>query len=251
MKKISIIIFFLVIPRIYAQNINLKAVYSKEITQAIISTSKLDNKKKELLIEIENQTKNILKDIKFELIIKDNKSLFSARDNTQMEKKSFYRSALGLGINLKGKFYSDIKKNEVLNQKESFGETFIIKDRFDKFHWNLYNETKTIGEFLCFKAETYEEVINPFTNEVKKKVITCWYYPEIPVKFGIGNYTNLPGLVVRLETYNAVLTLDEIVLNPKEVIEISKLKKGKLINIIDFNKLGKKMAEDLIDLKMN
>jgi GLPGLI family protein len=250
MNKVSLIIFLLVIPKLFGQSTNLKAVYTKKITHSIISNYKTDNEKRKLLIDIENQTKNVLEDIKFELIVKGNKSIFRVMKNVQMENKNFYMSALGLGINLKGDFYSNIEENEVLNQKDSYGETFIIKDVFDKHQWVLYNETKIIGNFLCFKAETYEEVINPYNNEVNKKIITCWYYPKIPIKFGVGNYTNLPGLVVRLETDNAMLTLDEVVLNPKEVLKISKPKKGKLINVIDFNDLGKKMAKDLIDLKM-
>ncbi|MGV8945784.1 MAG: GLPGLI family protein [Lutibacter sp.] len=245
MKKIIIIVLLLTLSsNLFSQNINLKATYIKSLTKPVISLSQKEDETSRILQKFENEAIILLKEIKFELIVKDTKSLFYANDNNLSASNKNYINAISIGINLKGQFYTDVGKNEILNQKESFGEFFIVKGKIDKYKWKLHNETKQIGQFLCYKATFVEEIIHPFLNKIVKKMITCWYSPEIPVKCGIGNYTNLPGLVVLLETDNTTMTLNELVLNPKTAIEIKKPSKGKLISEVEFNNIGKGMVKD-------
>jgi GLPGLI family protein len=53
-----------------------------------------------------------------------------------------------------------------------------------------------------------------------------WFTPQILVSFGPKEFTGLPGLVILVKMYNRTISASKIVLNPKEKIEIIKLKKG-------------------------
>ncbi|MBE0424297.1 MAG: GLPGLI family protein [Lutibacter sp.] len=246
--KITIILL-LTASNLFGQNISLKATYSKSLTQAVISLSQKEDEAAKILRGFEIQAIELLKEIKFELIVKDSKSLFYANDNNPLEGKKNYKTAISIGINLKGKYYTDFEKNEVINQKESLGETFLVKEKFDKYKWVLHNETKKIGQFLCYKATAIEEVIHPFSNEIRKNIITCWYNPEIPVKCGIGKYTNLPGLIISLETNNTKMILNDLVLNPKTGVEIKKPSKGKPLSATEFNNIGIEMTRNFKERK--
>lgn len=249
MKKIILIVLLSTFSNLYSQNISLKATYTKSLTKGVISLSQKGDEAAKILQVVENQSIELLKEIKFELIVKNSKSLFYAKDNYPLEGKKNYKTALSIGINLKGKYYTDIKKNEVLNQKESLGETFLVKEKFDKYKWVLHNETKKIGQFLCYKATAIEEITHPFSNEIRKNIITCWYNPEIPVKCGIGLYTNLPGLIISLETNNTKMILNDLVLNPKLSMEIKKPNKGIQISATEFNNIGLEMVRNFKERK--
>lgn len=244
MKKIIIIVLLLSFSTLISQNISLKASYTKKLTKPIISLSEKDYEKKQLLQGIENKSIELLKEIKFELLVKDRKSIFYVSNKNLLDSETFYGAAVGLGINLKGNFYSDFDKNEILNQKESFGEFFIVKGELNEYKWILHNETKLIGRFLCYKATAIEEIKNPISNKIMRNLITCWYTPEIPIKCGIGKYTNVPGLVVMIENDNSSVTLNEVILNPKNAIKIIKPTKGKIITIEEFNNIGKEMKRN-------
>ncbi|NOR27180.1 MAG: GLPGLI family protein [Lutibacter sp.] len=243
MKKISLIALLLISSNLFCQNISLKAIYLKSLKKPIISKSEENNQKNEILKNIEKQSNNILEEIKFELLVKGSESSFYVKDYMVLKSKHFYKAAIGLGINLKGEFYYNINENETLNRKESFGEYFIVKSDFNK-KWVLHNETKKIGKFLCYKATSFDEKKNPFLNEVKKNLITCWYTLEIPVKGSIGNYTNLPGLIIMLENENASIRLNKIVLNPEEGFEIKKPNNGKRVTLEEFKDIVEQVTNE-------
>jgi Protein of unknown function (Porph_ging). len=69
------------------------------------------------------------------------------------------------------------------------GDCFLIENDFPK--WELKQETKKIGGFLCYKAV----LRNPKTSKINLEI---WYAPEIPYSYGIMNYYGLPGLILEL-----------------------------------------------------
>jgi GLPGLI family protein len=56
---------------------------------------------------------------------------------------------------------------------------------------SLLNDTKQIGKYQCYLAEV--EV--PSKHNFK-----LWYTPNIPISFNILNYSNLPGLLIKIES---------------------------------------------------
>lgn len=60
--------------------------------------------------------------------------------------------------------------------------------------WEITNETKQIGDFLCYKAiATGDEL---FTNGTQTIV---WFTPSPSIKAGPAQFCNLPGMVVAVE----------------------------------------------------
>jgi len=69
---------------------------------------------------------------------------------------------------------------------------------------SLLNDTKQIGEYQCFLAET---------EYSPKNYLKFWYTPDIPGNFNISNYSDLPGLLIKIESqmFNAdLVSLKEV-----------------------------------------
>jgi len=114
----------------------------------------------------------------------------------------------------------------------ALGELFLITK--PKLIWKTQNDTKKIGEYNCFKATT-EITVN---TKGRKKLITAWFTPEIPVSLGPLGYDGLPGLILELEVYNKIYFVKKIVLNPKEKIEIETLIKGIKVTEKEFQEMA-------------
>lgn len=63
--------------------------------------------------------------------------------------------------------------------------------QIDYLQVTLLNETKQIGKYQCYLAEV--EV--PSKHNFK-----LWYAPNIPTNFNILNYSNIPGLLIKIES---------------------------------------------------
>jgi GLPGLI family protein len=119
-----------------------------------------------------------------------------------------------------------------ISQLNALGELFLITK--PKLIWKTQNDTKKIGEYNCFKATT-EITVN---TKGRKKLITAWFTPEIPVSLGPLGYDGLPGLILELEVYNKIYFVKKIVLNPKEKIEIKTLIKGIKVTEKEFQEMA-------------
>lgn len=168
------------------------------------------------------------------------------------------------GFNM-GVLYKNVKDKRYINQKESFSKEFLIKDSLPTFEWKFEDETKMIGENLCFKATTTKEVSNTKmrgprrgqSNNTaendslpKTKIIeiTAWYTPDIPVNNGPGNYWGLPGLILELNEDKTQLLCTKIVLNPKEKIKIEEPTKGKEVTQKEFDDIMEKKAKEMMEM---
>lgn len=100
----------------------------------------------------------------------------------------------------------------------------LIKSTIESEKWEIKNETKTIGTYLCYKAVAYESFINR-KGEPKTREIICWFAPALPYSFGPKTFNGLPGLILELTEDNKTFTASKIELSDKE-IDIN-LPKGK------------------------
>lgn len=115
---------------------------------------------------------------------------------------------------------------------------YLITDSL-KTKWKLFNETKIINNYKCYKATILEEMSNG-----KTKVVTAWYCPEIPVSVGPKGYGGLPGLIFELQDKNVVFGIKEInFFNPVNII-LPDIDKAIRISSIDFNKLIAKRSKE-------
>ncbi|NRD21298.1 GLPGLI family protein [Winogradskyella eckloniae] len=165
-------------------------------------------------------------------------------------------------------FYKNIKDKNYVDQKETMGKKFLIKDSITTIEWKLETDTKHIGEYTCFKATYIKQVpkrkkINFSSNSNKKteeadenkdeavemedRIITAWYTPQIPVSNGPAKYQGLPGLI--LEVHDGTLTVicSQIIINPEEKVEIVEPTKGKEVNQKEYNDIMDKKTKEMME----
>ncbi len=137
--------------------------------------------------------------------------------------------------------------------------------------WELLSETKKIGDYTCYKAQSVkrvtEEEIAEFKENQKKqndgktvffsmsepkdKTTTVWYTPDIPVSQGPADFWGLPGLILEANFDNTTLLCSKVILNPKNKTEIKKLKKGKKVTKAEYDKIINEQLEQMSDGKGN
>ena len=177
-----------------------------------------------------------------------------------------------------GPKYKNVKSKEQVVDQEFFGKKFLIKDSLTHFQWKMSGETKTIGQYTCFKA-TATRTINEFdwrsfrrrspqeskktdsTNTKENKTeeiqqpktieVIAWYTPQIPVNQGPDDYWGLPGLILEINADRTVILCTKIVLNPQEKETITPPKKGESITNEAYQKVVTKKMEEMRDMYRN
>lgn len=197
------------------------------------------------------------------------KSFVLSFDKTQSvykEEEKLAKPSSGRGMrmfgNSTGILYKNIKSNQFVNQKESFSKLFLIKDSLPTYNWKIEEDTKMIGEHLCFKATTTKEVSNrkmrmgrrsnskKNDSIPKTKIIevTAWYTPDIPINNGPEKYVGLPGLILEIDQGKTTLLCTKIVLNPKERQTLKAPSKGKKVTQKKFDEITKKKAKEMLEM---
>lgn len=168
-----------------------------------------------------------------------------------------------MGGGASGKYYKNTQTKTSAKENEFSGKNFLIKDVLKTYEWKMEQETKMIGENLCFKATTIIEMpanSNSFTfgrqnnnkEEDKKEEVekielvpvTAWYSMDIPVSHGPGDYWGLPGLILEINAGNTQIMCTKIVMNPKEKADITEPDKGKVVTQKEYDEMLKvKMKE--------
>lgn len=177
------------------------------------------------------------------------------------------------------KLYKDIKNKTFVEEKDFFSKEFLIADSLKTEKWEFVNETKTIGNYTCYKAQLtipvneeqlkkYREAKEKVTSsentfmmmaEPKGKIIEAWYTLDIPVSNGPAEYWGLPGLILEIHTDKISYLCNKIVLNPKNKVVIKKPTKGKKVTQTEFKDIvSKKLSEmqgggknNAIEIRMN
>ncbi|NLP58585.1 GLPGLI family protein [Lutibacter sp. B1] len=163
-----------------------------------------------------------------------------------------------------GKQYKNILEKRLVKEQEFSGKNFLIVDELTPYAWKMEQETKMIGNNMCFKAtavikEEKKEALKfgpPSNDEEENKedkpkemvdvIITAWYTLDIPVSNGPANYWGLPGLILEVSAGNTQILCTKIVMNPKEKVEISEPKKGKEVTQAEFDEI---MKEKMIEMR--
>ncbi|WP_194851873.1 GLPGLI family protein [Nonlabens antarcticus] len=170
----------------------------------------------------------------------------------------------GMG-NASNTIYKDLQKQQFFKEDEILGKEFLIVDQLPQYNWQLSQETKMIGNYLCYKA-TYLPELTESQKEAKAKkeeekeaggllaqiedkdrTITAWYAPEIPVSNGPGEYQGLPGLILEVKESETIILCTKIEINPENDLNIKKPRSGKEINQKDFDALSKKKYKERME----
>ncbi len=171
-----------------------------------------------------------------------------------------------MGGGASGDYYKNTQSKTSVKESEFSGKNFLIKDALKTYEWKMEQETKMIGQNLCFKATTVIEVPvrpefrfgrrnaeqnNKDEEEVKEEapkteqvVVTAWYAMEIPVSHGPDDFWGLPGLILEVSYGNTNILCTKIVMNPKEKATIAEPSKGKEVSQKEYDEIiAEKMKE--------
>ncbi|MDY0781600.1 GLPGLI family protein [Tenacibaculum sp. IB213877] len=171
--------------------------------------------------------------------------------------------------------YKNTSDKKLLEEREMFGKKFLISEEPELPQWEMTAETKQIGNYLCYKA-TMMKKTDAFdwrnmrrrddnkpkdttkTKEVvegveipKEVLVTAWYTPQIPVSNGPGEYWGLPGLILEVNSDKTTILCTEVVLNPKEKIQIEAPTKGDKVTREEYNKIVKEKMEEMREMFRN
>lgn len=196
---------------------------------------KLIEKKPEFHKQI-NRELNNTKDVVYVLKFSKNKSIFSKLKKIKNEgaRKKYNITEIKAG---KGKYYTNTKENIILHQKVAFGENFLIS--YPLVKWELVNETKKIGKYKCYKAIGYKKIEG--RSGIINVKLEAWYTLDLPLNFGPKEFSGLPGLVISLKEGQLEFNVIKIELNLNNDLDIIKPKKGKIMSLIDYNKMVKEL----------
>lgn len=218
--------------------------YSQEITGIATykSFAKFDLKvdSTEVSIEMQKQITQLLKQQtqkEYELQFNNTESIFKEKEQLERPSNSMFS---GMNVATSGGFgiyYNDLKESRYVNQKDLLGKLFLISNTIEKKDWKLEKETKSIGEYTCFKATQIRISVNDETGETNETLITAWYTPQIPIPMGPFNYSGLPGLILEIIDGNSSYLCSQIVLNPKNGVKIESPTKGKKVSKEIFEKI--------------
>ena len=170
-----------------------------------------------------------------------------------------------MGGNGSGKYYKNLQTKTSAKENEFSGKNFLIKDDLTTYDWKMEQETKMIGENLCFKATTVVERPVRETNfrfgrrndsEQEKKeeskedvmeqvIVTAWYTLGVPVSHGPDDYWGLPGLILEVSDGNTQILCTKIVMNPKEKTVIAEPTKGKVVSQKEYDEIFENKIKEM------
>jgi len=174
----------------------------------------------------------------------------------------------------RGEQYKNVKQKTLVQTQEFYGKKFLVKDKLAAIEWKMGAESKSIGQYMCFKAtasvptdelewynfswgdisETNTEAKTDSTAvkiedvEIKTTEVEAWYTLQIPVSHGPGEYWGLPGLILEVSAGNTIILCSKITINPEEKIEIEAPDKGKEITKNDYQAT---IQEKMLEMRNN
>ncbi|MDP2087910.1 MAG: GLPGLI family protein [Flavobacteriaceae bacterium] len=258
-----LLVFLLVSSVIKAQDFQGKAIYqSKFRFDMRLDSTQVSPAQQQQIMEM--MRKQLEKN--FELFFDKNTSIYKEEARLEQEAGGFGGMMVMIGGAMNGRHFKDVKNKSFTKESELMGKNFLIKDSLKVYNWKLVNETKSIGNYLCFKA--IATVKNPAMslnfgrgggrnnqNQTENNtqtqaapqdmIVEAWYSPEVPVNNGPGEYWGLPGLIMEVNADRISLQLVSLDLNPKDRIQIKELDKGKVVSQKEYDDIVKAKTEEM------
>lgn len=155
-----------------------------------------------LAYEIDEYAKYLLYALRFS----GKQSQFQMLPDYFMDKSDINAVAARAGYGGYKKYFTDLVKNELFEEKVINGKSFTLVYDLEKTTWILTDESKEIKGYKCFKAAGIRLVSDRDWN-TREVPIYAWYSPDIPYQFGPFEAVGLPGLVLQLDltTYSVVV----------------------------------------------
>jgi len=163
------------------------------------------------------------KAVLFHLIIDGNEAIYRPEYDLPTKRKLGFKYDKTAVIALHDRIYYTNS-----DTGESSFQSFWIKDILvstDTIEWELEEESKKVGQHICYKA-TAEIHSKQLSGMDYTAPVTAWYTTEIPISVGVQNFNGLPGLIMELDAHHEKGTVRftalDIQLPPKHEIEIER-----------------------------
>lgn len=275
MKKYLLIFALLFTFGINAQNISGQAFYESKTT---VDMDALGGGR-----EMTEEMKKMISQMMKSALEKTYILTFNKEESIYKEQEKLDATPMNPGLKMMmssytpGSQYKNLKTNQIVEENEFFGKQFLVTDSIKTLDWQITKESKTIGQYIAFKATAIKQVDpsdysmarpkkkdekenaeiksdssqsqDPMDNiEIPEQVeVTAWFTPQIPVSNGPGEFTGLPGLILELNVYRTTLLCSKIVMNPKEAEKIEAPTKGKKVTREEYVKIVKEKTDELRD----
>lgn len=265
MKKIILKIgltIFLGSVSLNAQNFQGKAIYESK-TKLDIDFSKSGIPADRIKIFQERMKSNLEKT--YELTFNKTTSIYKEEEKLDQSSGGGMRFMMMRG-GISGKHYKNIQTKKSAKENEFSGKKFLIKDDLLIYEWKTVQETKMIGEQLCFKATAVidmpirremrlgrrnnneeekkeDENVNKLTTE--PVIVTAWYTLDIPISQGPGDYWGLPGLILEVSVRDTKIMCTKIIINPKTKFDFKEPSKGKVVSQKEYDEMVVKKTEEM------
>ncbi len=188
--------------------------------------------------ELIAKRETIASEFDFSLVFNDSISIFYLEDKLYSDNSAASFAIIDTGYF--GRIKQQANNYITENLQEDFGR-FLVSRPYQ--NWELHDETKRIGDYLCFKATTFHTTTNP-KGKVFKHNFTAWYTPQLPYKYGPAGYGDLPGLIIELQGERVTYGVRKIEFyedsEESKKNRMPKLKKIKLITEEKFEELAAK-----------
>lgn len=239
-----------------AQGFQGKAVYeSKTVIQMDLSGRNIPEDRKKMIMERMKKAGEKT----FVLSFNPVESLY--KEEVKLEQPGGTRGGMRFSMMGSGgdDFYKSVKEGTYVVKQDLFGKIFLVKDSLPKLQWKMSGETKMIGKYTAFKATAIRTVKRPnisalFNRDnyekgkefIEKEIeITAWYSMDIPINQGPSNYWGLPGLILEVSDDVTSILCSQIVMNPKEKIELKAPSKGKEVTQDEFDRISRNKMKEM------
>lgn len=146
----------------------------------------------------------------------------------------------GGGVDVNG-YFRNLAEKKRLQEKEIMGKKFLIKDDEFNYEWKITGQKQQIGQYEVMEAVTSNET----------DTIQAWFTPQIPVATGPAEFSQLPGLILRVSVNGGerLISATNIDLRPLTEDEaIEEPKKGKEVTEEEFVQIRQEKFEEVRDL---
>lgn len=180
---------------------------------------------------------------KFEsaLYFTENTSLYRDADETSDDKEIKHEND---GMEMKivmqhpdNRVYRDLDKDLLVESKEFFGRSFLIKEKPEPKRWKLTDEQKQILGYNCRKA---------LLQDTAKQVV-AWFCPQIQLPFGPAQYADLPGMILEVSMDNGDRTYvaSKITMGKPDEKKMEIPSKGKSVTRKEYDKIVAEKTKEM------
>ena len=260
--KIGLTIFFYSVS-LNAQNYQGQAIYESKTTLDI-DFSKSGIPTDRIKIFKERMKSNLEKT--YELTFNKTTSIYKEEEKLDQSSGGGGMRFMMMRGGISGKHYKNVQTKKSAKENEFSGKKFLIKDDLVIYEWKIVQETKMIGEQLCFKATAVIDM--PIRREMRfgrrnnseeeKKedenvnklitepvIVTAWYTLDIPISQGPGDYWGLPGLILEVSVRDTKIMCTKIIINPKVKLNLKEPSKGKIVTQKEYDEMVVKKTEEM------